>query len=679
MSGPSASRSSRLIGAWPRVDEVVNGVREDGLPTWRSVLWFPALMFVGMLVLVGLGISGSSVGNWWHYFEQGADPSVYAGQPRMIRTDEWVAQASQVISQYRNGFPGISPMFPGGYDVTLHGDLPTRDWSVAFRPHLFPMLVLPLAQGYAWRWWLPAWLLLSGAFLLTRTMLPRIGWAAPTLAISVVFSPIVQWWWLAITFLPPAWAFVGMAAVWWSVHTTRWRERTFMAALTGYLAVSQAMSIYVPFIIPCVVMFAAFTVGTAWLGVRRFGLRTTVVRAMPLVVAAAMAGVVLVLWYVTRRATISAMLGTVYPGARRVLTGSGGARELFALFTAPFSTPEGPNLSLGPFGTNQSEASTPYMIAAFLGVALLALLWFDLRRKRRLDSMVVATLGAMILIVGYLIVPGWSAVAHLIGLDMMTASRGRMFWLVAGVVAFVVVGRRLVPADDSEPVSLGRWTQALTLLVASEVMILVVYVMVRRSDETLVINWEWIILVPVFILAIWFVVQRHLALAALTIAIVSFATTSGVNPLYRGVYDAATETEAGAAVVAINRSRPGNWLAVGAGPEDLAVLLHAGVTSFNGLASFPPMAMWTSIDPSRRYEAVWNRMGVISWKPGTGEPTFENPVADQIVGTFDPCSSFAKTQVTYVLVRDEQPTACLTKLAVTHDGPLVTYIYEVVK
>ncbi len=71
--------------------------------------------------------------------------------------------------------------------------------------------------------------------------------------------------------------------------------------------------------------------------------------------------------------------------------------------------------------------------------------------------------------------------------------------------------------------------------------------------------------------------------------------------------------------------------------------------------------MWKVIDPHHRYEFQWNRLAGVSWRAGSGEPTVVNPASDQILASFDACSSFAQRHVQYVLSDRSISSRCLTE------------------
>ena len=91
--------------------------RASGLPNWRVVTWFPALIGLGASLLIALRISGTSAGAWWQNFGTGIDPRVILGGPRPIRQDEWLTAQGWITSQIQQGFPVINGVFPGGMDA----------------------------------------------------------------------------------------------------------------------------------------------------------------------------------------------------------------------------------------------------------------------------------------------------------------------------------------------------------------------------------------------------------------------------------------------------------------------------------------------------------------------------------------------------------------------------------
>jgi len=88
--------------------------------------------------------------------------------------------------------------------------------------------------------------------------------------------------------------------------------------------------------------------------------------------------------------------------------------------------------------------------------------------------------------------------------------------------------------------------------------------------------------------------------------------------------------------------------------------------------------MWQQIDPDGGDEEIWNRLAHVRWTWADGEPVFQAPQRDMIVGGFDACSDFAQEHIEYV-VSDEQPAddACLRLLDSIEQGAASIQLYAV--
>ncbi|WP_344754175.1 DUF7657 domain-containing protein [Gryllotalpicola koreensis] len=673
-AAPRAPWGARL-GAWL-------APQASGLPNLLVLVAFPALAFVILGVLVALGISGSSTGAHWAEFGSGADPSLLAGVPRPIRSDEWFVQSSWIVSQIREGFPSFNQTLPGGMDATVQNDLPSWDWSTIFRPHVAGFLFLPLDQGMALRWWLPAFGVLVGVYWFVVSILPRRPILAAMLAVATLFSPILQWWFLPTTLWPVAWAFLVMTAVVFALRAGHWWVRAVVAALAGYVTVTMAMSIYVPFIVPAAVAAGLFAIGAVLQSrfTRGLAWHDVLVRLVPLASAAVGAVAVLGAWVATRLPTIRAVLGTVYPGQRLEATGGGGLQAAIALFSGPFQSA----LGLGAWdgiGPNPSEASAPLVLSLLLTLPLVLLLVLLWRRAHRIDWPAAATLVGGLVVLAFLFVPHWDALAYLLLLDRTTDGRIRLAFAVLAVMA-VTDMVRMTEGSDGLIVS-RRLRLRLHGAVAAACGVVamvpsgVVWLYLRHTGSAVVHVthlWAAVVLLTGVAVALYCLGRSGWATAAFLMA--SLAVGGMVNPVYRGVYDVADDTRAGHAVEAIGKADPDAvWVGVG-GNVTTSVLLESGVKAMNGVQTYPPRTLWAEIDPAKRYEDAWNRLANISWTPGTGEPVVSNPVRDQIAVTFDSCSSFAKSNVDYVLSTGAIQQSCLTQEAKITQGATTLWIYR---
>jgi len=646
----------------------------EGLPTYRVLLAFPALLFIVLVILTVLGITGSSIGIYHQFFSDAADPQLLSGVPRPIRGDEWYTQTGWTISQVARGLPIINTTLPGGVDATVLVDLPSSDWSVIFRPHLVGFWFLPLDQAMAVKWWAPALTMIGAGYVFIVTLWPRRPGAAAVLSTAFFFSPFFQWWYVPISFWPIAWAFVVMAATVWLVRTKRRRVAVAWAVVVGYLTVTMGMGLYVPFIVPAAFVALFFGVGAVLQSRVELSItvKTALARVSPVFIAGVAASVILGVWLLTRLDAVQTFTNTVYPGARLQQTGDLGKKDVTALSGGVFTEALLTRQDATVLGPNAPEASTFFYIGIFLAIALLGLVIRAWRRSHRLEWMAIAVLACGALFAAFLVIPGWDAVAHLLLLDRTTVARIRIgLGLLSLVIAVVFVSRR----DAEQQPAHVAWVAVTGVAAAAAVA--AAWLVVRREPAVLGISWHWHLIAALFVLAVVLFASRRALLASVALLVASAIGTAGVNPVYVGMYDL-KDTAVGQAVLESEKSEKSVWLGVGEWNLASSVLIHSGVTAYNGFQSMPPATMWKQIDPSGEFELQWNRLANVSWVVGDGEPVPTNPLEDQIRLNFDPCSQFAQQHVDRVLSEGQLNSSCLVQLDEIVEGPSTFWIYEVV-
>lgn len=651
----------------------------EGLPSWRVIaapLVIVALIFI---TIVSLGFTGSSTGVLQQYFSTQPDPQLVAGTPRPIRSDEWYVQTSWTISQVEQGLPIRNASFPGGMDATVQHDLPSRDWSMIFRPHLWGFLALPLANAMAVKWWLPMFALIAAAYFFTVTMLPRRPLTAILLSMGFVLQPFFAWWYLSITFWPAVWALLTSATAIWLVRMRRRGPRIALCVLTAFLTVTMAMGIYVPFMVPAVLAVLAFVVGIVFSGDGGIEIRPAkrALRQVPLLAAGCAAGGVLAIWLATRWDTIVGFTSTVYPGARVTLPGRAHLRDALGLVSAPVQ--RSLDLTNGaPLDDNQSEASTFFLVGFFL---IAAIIWLLVTKRvdgrRRVDWLLLAPLIASAVLVAYLFVPGWHFLSRLLLLDLTTYSRARLGFALLSFLVVVVVIRRL-EERRAEARLLPRAAFAATVAVSIAGVAAPILYLARLNSPLVVSARSWIIIGVLMVVAVAGAASRAPVVGALAYAVSGFLLVANVNPVYRGVFDL-NDTKLVRTMKSVESRDPGRWVGVGASAVPTTALVQAGLRSFSGFQSTPSERMWEEIDPDNKYEKRWNRLANVSWVAGRGAPIPRNPAPDQIRMQFDSCAAFAQREVSWVLSDKPLRQPCLSTPLIVREGPSIFQIYHVTK
>ena len=625
------------------------------MPRVRILLAFPALLVLVGIVLVALGLNGSSSGVFHDQIAYGSDPDLIAGQPQFTRSDEWNVQTVWAIAQVEQGLPLTNETFPGGMDATLPQDLPRVDWTVAFRPHLWGFMVMDVDHAIAFKWWLPGLALIAAAYVFLVSVIPRRPLVAAMIAVGFFYSPLFQWWYLSTTLWPAVWALISMAALVWAFKSSSVASRWIWAGIVGYLTVVMATGIYVPFIVPAVLVVVFFAVGQLVDHLRQRPFRGDVFsRIAPLLAAGFVASAITGIWLYSKRTVVEAFLGTAYPGERTSPPGMGDLLSFTSAVGSSF-TQSLNDQRPGLLGANSSEASTFFYIGIFLLPVVAWIIAREMKATRSVPWTLVGLVLVVILFLAYLFVPGWDGISNFLLLDLTTGNRVR---LGMGLASIGLLAYTISYLDKSQ-LRAGWWLAVAPagLFLASQ--LLIGYVALRWIPamlETAQLWWIWAVLSAA---SIFFFARRQPRLGTAAFLIVTVAGSALTNPVYRGVLDL-RETDVSQAIMAIDEPDPQTWVGVGSGLTT-AMLLESGVRAYNGFQGAPSPEMWATIDPADAYEFQWNRLAGVSWMAAPGEPVVSNPAADQISVTFDACSQFAQQNIQYVLSTDQRiDHACLT-------------------
>lgn len=164
------------------------------------------------------------------------------GDARPVRSDEWGVTTPYYQIAVASGLGANDVISPYHEPLKAYFALPSRDWSMAFKPDLWGFLVLDPANAYALHYALLAASALLGAFLLLRQLGCSPGVAAPVAAM-IFFSQFVQVWWSNNAQV------LGLA--WWPAAAFLWRGPwpLRLAAIFYACAVWLIGQLYPPLII----------------------------------------------------------------------------------------------------------------------------------------------------------------------------------------------------------------------------------------------------------------------------------------------------------------------------------------------------------------------------------------------------------------------------------------------
>jgi hypothetical protein len=580
------------------------------------------------LVLIALGaglaaaqISGSSVallagGAWTE------DPGLLAGEPRPIRSDEYLLATPIQVGNVAKGGPAST--WVGLTDTELAATsvgAPTWNWALAFQPQNWGLAVLPVEVGFAARWWMVFAVGIVGVYALLMALRPRIVVAVP-LALAVGLSPLAAWW-----TAPPPGPIVGYlagagAAVILAVRATTTLRRVALGLVAGYLGAAAFFVLYPPWQVSVGIVVAAVVVGE--IVRQRPPLRAALI---PIASAAVVAGGAVALWAIQTADAIAAITGTYYPGNRVSAAGQADASILFsaplnAVFAAdPEYVADRPML-------NQSEVSAPWFPLPVV-VALLILVVLGVLAARRSSISISsasgtdphgadlggwrswATIGAaaaaLLLLLAWMFAPLPAFVGQITLLERVQGNRaGVAVGLVTVVLVHLCAGR--INLASRAPIALITGIAValcapLVLWSASGVV----------ADGAPGVPWAVATGLLVGACVATLAIARGTGLkasAGVVLAVLVVGNWAIVNPVYRGL-GPLTESGLARELAELADTEGPARIAVLGAPPVRSVVASSPHTSLSGLTYYPTREVWERLAPDQ--ERQWNNYVKYTW------------------------------------------------------------------
>jgi len=569
----------------------------------------------------------------WDYYGEGpaAKPSgLIFGEPRGIRSDEWLVGTVWMMSQANSAQPlAAENRSVGAKTSALVVGMPTHHWSSFFRPLNWGFHFLPLEYALSWQWMMMSVGLLAALYMLCMRLTNGSQMLALAGCLWVYFSGFTQWWFASVAnlLLTFSAACVSFSYLW----TARTRAVLLISSLAFcYWALSFGLILYPPFQI----VLGCLGVALLPLLSDYKGERSTISwqgRVAALALASLIPAVLLFIFIRENDALVAIMSKTVYPGSRVMLGGTFDyARYFSGFFDAVFTEKEFPR----QYG-NVCEAS------AFI------LLW-------PVVAVLVARLGSwgeklrtVLLLLYILWVSNWillgtsESLAKLTLWSYVPTSRA-----VLGVGLASVLFTLSVVARKAKAGFRGTEWLVLACSVAAVSAFTIDFGSVVRGAMSQPSLWHAAagsLLLLVAILS----GNRFAILVSVILAVV--IPNRAVNPLMSG-FDSVIEDPLYKAVREVDPQRAGLWAVFDTNTAPQLVKT-AGVRVINGVQYAPDIALYRKLDPSGRYKSVYNRYSNIAYLPGAegAKPQFNLIQPDAWHLTVDPCHpAFRELHVDYI-------------------------------
>lgn len=540
------------------------------------------------------------------------------------------------LSQEHTGYANPSTILRGAAtDVTMTYAQPCWSLATVFRPFLWGYLVFGSAKGLAFFWAARTAAMFLVTYECAKLYTGRNKTVSALVAAVVTFSPITQWW-FSVNGTAELFVFgqgIALCVFFIVKHPEVWKK-VLGSILLAWCLGGYAFILYPAWQVPLFYVFAALTLFAAALGYRESGkTRRNAVRS------ALFIGLGMVLFAVLTAVcvfgawdAIQTTLDTAYPGSRRDY-GGGGVSSLFDYGLAVFA-------ALVPDGVprNAPELSTVFSLFP-LGVAVAL---FSFKRKR--DLLLIVLLLIQAFFIAYLAfgLPEPVAKITLLGYTMPS----RIIYAIGFVDILLLARGATVLARSSAAASPQRNFRRNALaryrglpytaaLVVAAVVMLACFFANRESFRLVFVAILFSVIFAIaFFLVRWLLSgssDDRFRFASCFIAVV---VVSGccVNPVQRGMECLVDNPAVNMIEEISGQDADALWIAEGdtLGRADMLgqACIVGGASCVNSINTYPALERWRKLDPSGRYEDIYNRYARIMIELTESETTFELVYAD---------------------------------------------------
>lgn len=565
-----------------------------------NALIFPILIGLIVIVLSFLKISGTSMGVYDYMFGAPTD-NLIAGEPRTVRSDEWIVNTPFIIAQYQDGYPILNKDVGHGQDMSIALDVPYLDWSMVFKPQNLPFFIAPLTIAFAFKWWLLAAALAAGVYYFVLFLYPRRYLMASVIAIFFVFNPFIQWWYQSITLLAVAYGLLITVLVLRILEQRETRKTIVPTIGLTYLLICFALIMYPAFQVG-VILVAIAVIISVLSSRNEFNLliQKKILILAPLVIA--ITAIVVGFFLYQNIDAVKATLGTIYPGHRHVA--SGGFNPI-NLLTWPLSYLLLSKQNSFIFGNNQSEVSN-FMLFGYATLPFLFHIWYRERGAfSKLEKYLIIGLSVLTTLIFWrMFIPFGDVFFELIGLGSVPHVR---LFIALGVVNMILLtiavgrkGEKLTSASQILNKShIGVFS--LTIAIYGLLITFLVHHFVIRTVGIFEGIFVTLILAVITTLLVSSIVRlRYVGLLIMTVF--TIVSAGLVNPIYRGL--AINSNSFTQYVKSQDKKDNGYWISNDE-PYLSSAILASGAEVYGGVNTYPQTSIWKKYFPGQ--QSIYNR------------------------------------------------------------------------
>jgi len=616
----------------------------------KRLKWYLGVCAALFVLLTLAKIHPVSVAMWNQLIPDGSSPKrgLISGEPRQIRMDDYAVSTPWLLSQVNNGLPDQNETIGGEKAPVLVA--PAKHFSQLFKPQNWGFFLLDAERGYAWTYSFFIVFALLGASFMFLLLTRNNFWLSVFGGVWLLLSSGTQSWVYGPAVMIGAVGFIFVAAM-YLLYSTRWQSILISAVALAWLMMVYALILYPPYQVPLSYVLLAILIGYV---LNNFDARRMLtawpVKAGSAALTLVLLGAAFLTFYQDIKPTLDAIMGTVYPGKRSELGGTGFIGNWFSeYFSWQMNDRQFPAKWL-----NSCELAHYLTFAPIIIPAMAISFW----QTRRIDWVLV--LLSVVVLIGYVWIeigfPEWLAKLSL--WSMSPTRRTQVPFGIANVMLTVVYLYFLSKVDRREK---ALYT-AIGFVAVVGFMVYAAQLNITDSDgffkwRQVFVPMLFFIGMGVLLLPTWKPAYRT---AIFCIGILLFLLPNlRMNPVAKGL-SPITDHALYRAVKDIQQRDPAaRWVVNGS--QYISYLVTAtGVKLLSGVKYIPARNITQVLDPQMKRDSAYNRYAhtvynsyIDPQKPDS--VIMINNFEDGYLVAMDPCSlRFKKLGVKYVIF-DKQP------------------------
>ncbi|MEO6132185.1 MAG: hypothetical protein ABIQ02_10080 [Saprospiraceae bacterium] len=583
-------------------------------------------------LFVALKWHNSSIPRWNVMVQDGGNPrrGLLAGEPLLIRSDEWLVSSSMEIAQVKEGFPVSNEALGAGKTPLLFG-LPTNHLVSFIRPSFWGFYTLDIERAFSWQWNFRIWPFLIASFLFLMLFSRNNFLISLFGSLWLFLSSAVQWWSMSTELF--TYGLTATIAFIYILYSDKPRALIISSILFLISSFSFVVVIYPAYQVPMAYLLMVLIAGYLLVHKNELRIKFKSGLRLKLIAFGSSFAILLIFIYVfyhETRETIHLMSNTVYPGRRDE---KGGDFQFIKLFTDNFSMFMNMIKYPANWG-NICEASSFLFISPFASIIIL----IDFIKSRKTNPLLIALVIFQCVVLFWMLI-GFPGILAKLTLFNVSPSYRSFFILgfanVLTTLLFLAHHKNVVMKNNMV-------TKIISLVIIFGIMYSINYLLNKQSSQFFTTAQVWkstLIYTALVWLMVSFNLNKVFKYSFFALGLLILLPNARINPLSKGlspyfdnaVYKAVSEVE---------HSDPGQgWILFGSFTYG-NFLKAAGVNVLNGNQCIPPLDKMHILDPEMKSDSIYNRYAHIDVLPFIDQDSVKFTLIqpDRYSIRMDPCS-----------------------------------------